>query len=317
MIETWLILVEGLSGSGKSITGQHLSLHLQKLGCRAEWVYEHETPHPIYPQDQFHDALEKGGSLAVFDAAVENWRQFAARMKLDRTTAIMDGALFQTAIGSILAMDAEPDAPLQHVAQVLDAIRQSNPVVIYYYQPDVRQAINRIRELRGDAYCDYCVAKLRNTHYGRSQSVLDMDGVVAFFELQRQVADRAFSNLDIAKLSIENSAGDWGTYRKRIADFLLIPPMESPFRRVPTAGEFAGTYRQPESGDELTILENDQQLFLADETRTRLIPAAEDTFHLEGMCIDFVFRRHDPDHTVYAELTGKLPDLAKSWVKVQ
>jgi len=42
-----LIIVEGLTGSGKSIMAHFIARQLQYNGIAASWVHEGEEPHPI------------------------------------------------------------------------------------------------------------------------------------------------------------------------------------------------------------------------------------------------------------------------------
>ena len=60
MINSNLILIDGISGSGKSTTAQRLYLHLLRLGHDVQWFYEHDTAHPILPYHEIEAALDSG-----------------------------------------------------------------------------------------------------------------------------------------------------------------------------------------------------------------------------------------------------------------
>ena len=47
MLNTKLILIEGLLGSGKSTTAEHLGTFLQQQGIDGRWYLEEDDPHPI------------------------------------------------------------------------------------------------------------------------------------------------------------------------------------------------------------------------------------------------------------------------------
>ncbi len=60
MRTTNLVLIEGLPGSGKSMSGQRLTLQLDRLGVPARWWHEEHPGHPLYP---FSDEASLNGSL--------------------------------------------------------------------------------------------------------------------------------------------------------------------------------------------------------------------------------------------------------------
>jgi shikimate kinase len=66
MIDTKLILVEGLPGSGKSSFGQFVGLQLSRNNHNAQWFIECELNHPVqfeyeasFSDDDFSDLIEK------------------------------------------------------------------------------------------------------------------------------------------------------------------------------------------------------------------------------------------------------------------
>lgn len=89
--ETALILLEGLPGAGKSTTAQWLAIQAERAGRRARWVYEQETPHPVFAgMPQEFDSTEE----YVADQ-VGRWSAFAERMRESGTLAIVDSAFLQ------------------------------------------------------------------------------------------------------------------------------------------------------------------------------------------------------------------------------
>jgi len=47
MIDTMLIIITGISGSGKSTTAQNLAWQYQRNNIQHQWLHEEKTDHPI------------------------------------------------------------------------------------------------------------------------------------------------------------------------------------------------------------------------------------------------------------------------------
>ena len=60
MIQTNLIMIEGIWGSGKSATAQQLCCHLREQGQDASWIFEQQDPHPIRGDSKAEHAPEHG-----------------------------------------------------------------------------------------------------------------------------------------------------------------------------------------------------------------------------------------------------------------
>src|SRR5262249_31132645 len=66
-LNTNLILVDGLPGSGKSTTAQLVWLQLVRSGYDASWFFEHQSSHPIYkyddPENTFQTSVSESNRI--------------------------------------------------------------------------------------------------------------------------------------------------------------------------------------------------------------------------------------------------------------
>jgi thymidylate kinase len=79
LIETKLILFEGVPGSGKSTLAQTILRRLEHHGIPARWWYEEDANHPVYifqDQQSLRRRLDQlsGQYRAVIADALEQWR---------------------------------------------------------------------------------------------------------------------------------------------------------------------------------------------------------------------------------------------------
>jgi energy-coupling factor transporter ATP-binding protein EcfA2 len=100
MLQTKLILLDGVPGSGKSTLAQTLLRHLRRQGIPARWWYEEDAAHPVYV---FHDSaslrhvlaeLSSGQHPHVVTRALAQWQHFVDAVQAEEEVVLLDGCLF-------------------------------------------------------------------------------------------------------------------------------------------------------------------------------------------------------------------------------
>lgn len=320
MIDTKLILIEGLSGAGKSTIAQRLWLHLCRQGFEARWFYEHDTAHPIWwPGEQSRIAAEGVVDPAFLnETLLARWRGLADEQAVAGTVTIMESAFFQTAIGFLLAMKF-PDREIEaHVLAVERAIAGLDPVLVYFRRRDVARALNEVFEdRRNDRYDASLVEHIGGTPYGKAHGLNDVAGLVRYAEHWCELVESLYMRLGMAKVAIDRSSGDWPSRERQLADFLGLPAIVNVDARIERASRFLGCYRDANSSDELVVAGDEQGLHLADARLTRLIPDRERSFHVEAMCVELSFADERGGLFQRCELRGNLPDLSPVWVRTE
>ena len=137
MLPSRLIFVDGLPGSGKSTTAQRLSLHLRRQGYPARWIFEHENQHPLFVESAVRALREQqpNAAPALFDRALTGYAMLTDRMSaVPPETLLLEGTLFQTAVGSQLLLDhSQADIEIFHPALVEQPVGES------FYFPGVER----------------------------------------------------------------------------------------------------------------------------------------------------------------------------------
>jgi hypothetical protein len=317
VIPTQLILVEGLPGSGKSTTAQQLCLHLRRLGRRARWVYENETPHPILPalDPQRLWQLDGDDPDRAWKAALSGWRVFASAVAASDEIAIVESAFFQMTIGPQLLQNLPAEAIAGHVLEASRSIEPLSPVLIHLRPADVGAALRKIAARRGEWFEQFLVKQIAASPCGRQRGIADFAGVIALFESLRGLIDSVCEKLAMPRLTLDPSDDDWPRHREAITRFLSLPPFAED---APPAGaeRLTGRYRRADSQEEFTVSSDSGGLFFDDKARTRLIPMGSRTFCIQGMCVDLTFATDDRGEAPAVELSGPLRDLPQTWRKV-
>ena len=217
-------------GSGKSTTARWLARLFRRTGMPARPIPE-ARPHPTnvfrslphWKQPWLDVTAEQ-----LMTRSYTRWQAFVTRALADRHISIFDGQLFHGDFTSLFLMGCPPAALRQYVQTVLQLAEPLHPMIIYCYQADVAQALDRIGAQRGQGWVESQVAWKVASPYGQQRRLAGIDGWKQLYRDYRQVTDMCLQTLSIPKITIETSAGDWLRYQTRIRTFLDLPFIPEP-----------------------------------------------------------------------------------------
>ena len=283
-LNTKVIFVEGIAGSGKSTTGQLLCSALHKHGYTAKLIHEFYSPHPIHELNTEEPKTWISKTLA-------NWHNLADTLVKTNEIMIMDGTLFQCTIGVLLEMDVELAAIRQYANQIPDILKPLNPILIYFYQDDVEKALTTAYQQREGKWRRRVNAFVSDARFFKNRKLCGLDGYIEYNRVLRNITDDLYSEYKIKKISIENSDGDWNRYHHIIAEFLSVPLIEPDNVQH---GEYVGVYRDGESTRECLIRRNNNRLEINGyyTIPKYLILKERDNFFVQGKALELLFRRN-------------------------
>lgn len=220
-----LVILEGIMGSGKSTTMRSIAARMEAAQRRVHPIHERVDPHPIRATDELEhwfqpwlDATPEG----LIERSLKKWRSFVDTARASDAVQLVDGQLFHGDLTNLFLMEAKFATIAAYAQAVAVAIRPLNPLLIYFHQDDVDQAIRVVSAERGDAWVKYQVDWKLQAPYSRRRRLAGIDGLVALYEDYRALTDRLYAGLDLAKLAIENSRRDWPLYHRLIFRELAI-----------------------------------------------------------------------------------------------
>ena len=197
-LNTKIIFVEGIAGSGKSTTAQLLYSNLHRHGYTAKLVHEFYSPHPIHELNTEEPKTWISRTLA-------NWHSLADALVKTNEIMIMDGTLFQCTIGVLLEMDVELAVIRQYANQIPDILKPLNPILIYFYQNDVGKALTTAYQQREDNWRRRVNAFVSDARFFKNRKLSGLDGYIEYNKALRKLTDNLYSEYNLKKISIENS----------------------------------------------------------------------------------------------------------------
>ena len=288
MIKTKLILVDGITGSGKSTTAHFIARQMEKNGIKVKWFYEVEKDHPVLEIFKNDDESDHDHSKRVFQEYPKKWIDFVDKIKDDEYVYIIESYLFQDVLMFPHFM-ADMDRSLlkEYSHKILEIARCLDPVLIHFYQKDVDRSLRLNWERRGEEWTNDFIIRDHKTLFCKNRNIKGKDCAIRLWQEFSDFTVELFAEYDFRKIEFENSSHDWTIYRKKILDFLDLKHFEeklfdSSFRNY--CGHYIG------KGAVFRIHEKDGRLcFDCYWPNLKLIPISENEFEIEGFPIAIKF----------------------------
>lgn len=315
MIKTNLIIVDGICGSGKSTLAQLICLALVKKGVKAQWLYEHETPHPLC-DETLMGALESGVvPLGLYRNVLSKWKTLADALHGTRKVLIVESALFQIFAGIPFLLGVKEKEIAEHIRRVETAIAKLNPQLIYIYQDNVSAAIEKVCVKRGDWFRALLVQKLAKVPGARWGGVSGFKGALRYFKDYRKVSDRIIAGMEMRTLRLNSTDGSYDRCSRCVAEFLGLPLLVLPKTRIKECADVCGSYKAAGAEDVMQISSDGKDLFLGEPGGMRLIQLGARRFVVQGMCLEITFKTRRGGCGL--ECRGNLPGLCLKWEKTE
>ncbi len=298
-----LIIVEGLTGSGKSIMAHFIARQLRLNGVSAEWMHEAEIPHPIFLEsdEQLEADIER-----FMEVMLERWTAFVNRTRACGQIIVIEACFFNNFIETLFMQNVTTEHILAYGTQLEGIAAPLNPALVYLSQGDVARSLERNFLNRGEGFKDFVIRLVAGTAYAKQRELEGYDGMVVFWQDFVAVTDALFQQLEMAKIMIDTSGGEWDRYNRQVLAFLSIPPVSEGKIPAHYAARLAGVYKDEKSDREFAVRYEGGDLLinLFLTTWTRLVPKKGDTFITEGWHFEVAFRE-DGSGRVSLEIGGE------------
>jgi hypothetical protein len=301
-----LILVEGLTGSGKSILAHFLARQLRSQEISANWIHEAEIPHPIL-LDEYH------GINNFMPRILARWQQFLQRLSASRQTIVVEACFFNNLIEKLMIEDLPTQEILDYAEKIYAVMRPIQPALVYLSQGNVRNALLQNFTNRGDSFRDFVIRFVTRTPYAQSRQLEGLEGTLRFWEDFASLTNLAYARYPYPKIRPELIDGQWEQRDQAILNFLGIPytPELSCFPLE--AASLAGSYRD-EKNDRIYDVSCQNQILTINlflNVRSRLIYQSENHYLVEGWHFEVIFDSTGGDENITLRIKGKDVDYLR------
>ena len=231
MIETKLILIEGLPGSGKSTTAHKLAALLTDGGLSCRYFLEWDPDNPISIGDEAHLAEVVASSIAREDEVLQQWRALAQAGAAAETITILESRFWQTTLMLMYAAGRSAEALLASNRQVIGAIRDLKPALIYFAVDDPKAFFRRTIEIKNEewrragqsvAWVDHVFSAFAGQQRFVEGGLAGLEGGLQFMADWATVAEALYDQTPFPKVKLRNPHHDWSLAMADIQTFLEL-----------------------------------------------------------------------------------------------
>ena len=219
MINTKLILIDGIFGSGKSTITKLVSGFMTDNDISNIFYEEEDINNPLY-LDYCEDVIGIPETRKFITKTLDLWKSFIDSINLDNNIYIIESSFFQNTIRILFNNQFSDEEINNYYNNVLEIIKPTNPQLIYLFKPNVRKSINDIWNIRGEDFKNYCIEFDSKTLYSVSNALQGEDATIMLWENYQDLTDKLFIKYPYDKKHIVSDTNDWDRIYTNIFSFL-------------------------------------------------------------------------------------------------
>ena len=203
-----LILIEGMIGSGKTATAEHLGDWLSRRGEDVRTFDEGAADHPIRTRrvDELL-AAPALGDPGVYSAS--QWRRLAERCRRSGQTIILESIFLQNSVMPAF-IDGAPAATVAEIcAEIQRQAAPAEPFLVYLRPNDIAAAIARTHRTRGEPWSSRNLAFVEDSPWARHRNLRGLDAVVRLYQAWEPVVSELYLQYPFPKLMVPDPQHDW------------------------------------------------------------------------------------------------------------
>ena len=205
-----LVIFEGIMGSGKTTATLNVAQRLEASGFPSIGITEGVSPHPI--RFDWYVPWSEMPPTELAKAGIAKWQAYVDNSLIQSRISVVDGQIFHGGLTALLLLEADVEMIAAYCRETVAVIKPLNPLLIYFHQDDVDAAIRLIVKHRGEKWLNYQIEWKLESPYAKRRGLTGLNGLIALYRDYRRLTDRLFAELDVPKISIENSRHEWAIY---------------------------------------------------------------------------------------------------------
>jgi len=270
-----LIIVEGLTGLGKSTVAHFIERQLQYNGIEAIRIHEGEDPHPV--------SIDVDPDISSFmTESLKKWEKLVTQIQDSDAVTVIEASFFNNLIETLYAHYLDRATIFKFGMELQQVIKPARPALINLTHPDIPSALEENFRNRGPDFQDFVIQFVAEQPIAKDRGWDDYAGMVKFWHEFIEITDALFRAYAIDKLSVDVSADDWAQSHRQLTEFLALSLVSDPQIDAEKAQKFVGVY-QFKDGKQSNI-QYKNGVLLTDifmNVKTRLIPKSTSSFIVE------------------------------------
>ena len=229
MIDTHLVLIEGLPGSGKSTTAQKLAAEISSSGKSCRCFLEWDVDHPIPIGDDLNLGKVIASSRERESSVLQQWQQFAQAAHTQELVTVLESRFWQTSVMLMYIAGLPKEDVLASNQRVIRAIQGLKPVLIYFAIDDPKTFARRTIQLKEEewqrsgfpgSWAQHIFDAVDSQPWVTQRGLNGLEGMLVLWEEWAQVSRELYAGLPFPKVMIRNPHEDWAKAMHQMRNFL-------------------------------------------------------------------------------------------------
>jgi len=230
MIETKLILVEGIPCSGKSTTAKTIFCDISTCGYKCQYFLEWGENNPIDIGNMEDLAKIISTTKAREEKVLQQWERFTTSVRQQEAINIIESRFWQTD-AMYLYLSGHPEQEIfESNLKIISVIGDLDPILIYLAPTAIEQLHAKIAKERNEKWRESgrngSWEEWGNHMYEQQKwftdRLLDSKAMASFFMEWTSLADKLYEKFPFRKIRIQDPQNDWENTNRRIRDLLKI-----------------------------------------------------------------------------------------------
>ena len=210
-----LILIDGLSGTGKTNLAQDLSRELSLIGLECHVHYETDRPHPLHPiqTDAMGAAWANIHTLLTpqefTKTSLTKW-QFFLKERPSESIELLESFPFQSMVRVLFQMNAGQDEIISYWDRWQELVRTFTPTIIFLRAQSATDLINQIGEARGPEWRSYMQASIVQMPISKGLGWTGWSAVEQFLDHYSALMNELICTSDLPIVELEGCSGNYG-----------------------------------------------------------------------------------------------------------
>jgi hypothetical protein len=298
-IGSQLIIVEGLTGSGKSTMAHFITRQLQYRGIPASWVHEGAVPHPIL--------TDLDSSLSQYMAEIRtNWIKFVNQVGPAPEVRVIEASFYNNLFETLMAHQVANPQIFQYADELEAIIAPLNPALVYLVQDDIEQALERNFLRRGSGFRNFVIRLATTNPLAKANLWEGYAGMLRYWQVFVALTDELYERFPGWKIKIDNTAGNWDVYNQQVLDFLSLPGIPEQAISPGEVQRLIGHYLDSQRGYDFTVRSESGELIIDFPLKVsaRLVQRAHHVFEAEGWPFEIHFEVDDINDGTVMKICG-------------
>jgi len=242
MKETKLIIISGVSGTGKSTTAKNLSIQLNLN--RIPFVYLHEecVKHPIRNREfSLAPITTIAGMQKNIEDIFKRWEKLVKRILAENKLYLLEACLYENITRYFFECNLPSERIFAFYDDLMKILNPLNPVIIHLITTDIKKTFEAVYPQRGNWWKKLILSDTSNKYFLEKCYSGD-EGIYQMLNDYQNYACLAFDRFNGSKLRIDTLSGDWTGYYHQIADFLDISWFRTERQTIENPLAYCGRY---------------------------------------------------------------------------